>query len=513
MPDLVPPMQAVAGELPAGPEWAVEFAWEGLRCIAYAAPGRLRLLTAASDRDVTGSFPELVGPLTGAVPRRGAVLDGTVVALGDGGFPRRRLLQARSATARPSEALVRRTPVGFFVGDLLWLDGRSTVELPYRRRRELLAGLGLASPAVVSPSFPLDDVGFVLRAAEQHGVDALHAKHLEAPYRPGRRSRLWLRVPTSRTRQVAVGGWTPADPRRPDSVAALLLGVPAGGAHVDTAAGLRYVGRVGIGSGAAHRELAALLPGLRRDTSPFTGPLPAAAQRGGQWVEPALVGIVEFAGWTADGRLRLPLWRGALPGEEADPRWWAQPPEAVVPAASEDSAPPEPEDPAHPEPEKPGPPERPSPEPDRVALRRLEQHFVYNSLNTIASLVRTDPTRARELLLGFADLTRATDQPPDATSTLGHELAAVRAYLQLEQARFGKRLRVDVAVDPALHAVPVPPTAVLAAVRATVQQRIEPRPEGGTLALHAEPTGGGCVIRIAADGTGEPTLIQLGGDG
>ena len=118
------------------------------------------------------------------------------------------------------------------------------------------------------------------------------------------------------------------------------------------------------------------------------------------------------------------------------------------------------------------PPRRP-PAPTPAAAepaRRLEQHFVYNALNTIAALIRTDPGRARELLFGFADLSRVADQPGDATSTLGQELDAVRGYLQLEQARFGKRLRVELDLDPGLDRVPVRPMAVLGAVRAAVQQ-------------------------------------------
>ena len=86
-------------------------------------------------------------------------------------------------------------------------------------------------------------------------------------------------------------------------------------------------------------------------------------------------------------------------------------------------------------------------------MRQLEQHFVYNSLNTIAALIRTDPARARDLVLGFADLSRAADGP--GQSTLGRELAAVHAYLQLEQARFGPRLEVTTDVDDGLAAVPV----------------------------------------------------------
>ena len=105
---------------------------------------------------------------------------------------------------------------------------------------------------------------------------------------------------------------------------------------------------------------------------------------------------------------------------------------------------------------RPMPPQRPTPTAaadaaadqtaEPVEARRLEQHFVYNSLNAIASLIRTDPARARELLVGFADLSRATDRPTDTPSTLGHELAIVRDYLALEQARFGKRLRVEIDV-------------------------------------------------------------------
>ncbi len=152
--------------------------------------------------------------------------------------------------------------------------------------------------------------------------------------------------------------------------------------------------------------------------------------------------------------------------------------------------------------------------PAAVEARRLEQHFVYNALNTIASLMRTDAARARELLLGFADLTRAADRPEGVPGTLGDELAAVRAYLELEQARFGRRLQVEIVIDEGLHGLPMAPRRVLDAVRAVVQQRIEPRPDGGTVTVTAERAGAGCVVRVAErDGAGrggEPTLVAPG---
>jgi bifunctional non-homologous end joining protein LigD len=87
----------------------------------------------------------------------------------------------------------------------------------------------------------------------------------------------------------------------------------------------------------------------------------------------------------------------------------------------------------------------------------------------------------------------------------------VRAYLQLEQARFGPRLQVEIAVDEELHALPMAPRKVLDAVRAVVQQRIEPRPGGGTVTVAAERAGAGCLVRIAerdGDGRGgEPVVV------
>ena len=205
-------MLAAPGSLPDGGDWVVEFAWEGLRCLAHVRPDRVRLRTA-NGRDVTSSFPELVEPLTRRAPRGGMVLDGTVVAVGEGGLPRRRQLQRRTASTRPSPAVLRRTPVGFVVGDLLWLAGRDLVDLPYRRRRELLEELGLARPpVVVSPTFPVAEAEAVMRTAEEYGAEALHARHLDAPYRPGRRPRAWLRVPLRRSGLVVVGGWNPAGP-------------------------------------------------------------------------------------------------------------------------------------------------------------------------------------------------------------------------------------------------------------------------------------------------------------
>ncbi|MBY8854794.1 histidine kinase, partial [Saccharothrix sp. MB29] len=73
---------------------------------------------------------------------------------------------------------------------------------------------------------------------------------------------------------------------------------------------------------------------------------------------------------------------------------------------------------------------------------QISPHFIYNSLSAIASYVRTDPERARTLLLDFADFTRYSFRRAGDFTTLSEELKSIDQYLALERARFGERLKV-----------------------------------------------------------------------
>ncbi|MDP3893411.1 sensor histidine kinase, partial [Nocardioides sp.] len=92
----------------------------------------------------------------------------------------------------------------------------------------------------------------------------------------------------------------------------------------------------------------------------------------------------------------------------------------------------------------------------RALRAQISPHFIYNSLGAIASFVRTDPDRARELLLEFADFTRYSFRRHGDYTTLAEELRSVERYLLLEQARFGDRLQVTLRVAPEVLPVAVP---------------------------------------------------------
>ncbi len=84
-----------------------------------------------------------------------------------------------------------------------------------------------------------------------------------------------------------------------------------------------------------------------------------------------------------------------------------------------------------------------------LALRaQISPHFIYNALNTIASFVRTDPDRARELILEFADFTRYSFRAAGQYTTLADELRNIDRYLTLERARFGANLQGAAAGGP-----------------------------------------------------------------
>src|SRR5205085_5763987 len=91
----------------------------------------------------------------------------------------------------------------------------------------------------------------------------------------------------------------------------------------------------------------------------------------------------------------------------------------------------------------------------RALRAQISPHFVYNSLTAIASFVRTDPDRARSLLLEFADFTRYSFRRHGDYTTLAEELHSIERYLLLEQARFGDRLSVTLSIAPEVLPVAV----------------------------------------------------------
>jgi bifunctional non-homologous end joining protein LigD len=312
-------MLATPGELPPAAEdarWGYEFKWDGVRGVAAVQGGGLTLW-ARSGTEITVRYPELAA-LPGALAGHDAVLDGEVVALDAAGRPDFGALQGRMHRTGPEvRRMAAAAPVTYLVFDVLALDGEDLMGLPYVRRRARLDDLDPAGERWLStPWFPGGGAG-VLAASRENGLEGVVAKRLDSPYRPGVRAPEWRKVKHVRMQSVVVGGWRPGQGRRAGGVGSLLVGVHDDGGR------LVYAGHVGTGfTDAALRQLDPLL--TARPSPPFADALPREVTRDARWVEPELVGEVAFAGWTTEGRMRHPSWRGLrddIEPEEVTEEW------------------------------------------------------------------------------------------------------------------------------------------------------------------------------------------------
>ncbi|MGW6899911.1 histidine kinase [Streptomyces sp. NBC_01727] len=151
----------------------------------------------------------------------------------------------------------------------------------------------------------------------------------------------------------------------------------------------------------------------------------------------------------------------------------------------------------------------------RALRAQISPHFIFNSLAAIASFVRTDPERARELLLEFADFTRYSFRSHGDFTTLADELHSIDQYLALVRARFGKRLSVRLQVAPEVLPVALPFLCLQPLVENAVKHGLEgavtlPRDlnsarTGETpirITISALDAGSEAVVVIEDDGTG-----------
>lgn len=137
------------------------------------------------------------------------------------------------------------------------------------------------------------------------------------------------------------------------------------------------------------------------------------------------------------------------------------------------------------------------------ALRaQISPHFIYNSLNAIASFINTDPARARELVLEFADFTRYSFRRHGDFTTLAEELRSIDRYLLLERARFGERLQLSLTIAPEVLSTIVPFLSLQPLVENAVRHGLESRAGTGTITIKAYEEGGDAVVSVEDDGVG-----------
>lgn len=298
----VEPMLATLAEPRALPKgWLYEPKLDGVRCLAFAAGGKVRLFSR-NRKPLNEAYPELAGALAESLDGD-AVLDGEVVAIDpETGVSSFSLLQRRMQLRDADRARRTGVKVEFWLFDCMKSEGDDLRKQPLVERREVLEKIvDPSGPIRLTPVFD-GQFGALFRTACERGSEGLIGKRAQSPYARGR-SRDWVKLKCVNTEEFVIGGWTdPAGSR--DVFGALLVG------YYDDDGALHYAGKVGTGFD--RRTLAtvgAALGRRARRTSPFTDAA-AIPVRGAHWVTPSLVAQIGFGEWTPDGRLRHPRFLG-----------------------------------------------------------------------------------------------------------------------------------------------------------------------------------------------------------
>ena len=323
-PDGLRPMLArLVGKPFSHPGWIFEPKLDGFRVVAFLRAGEVTL-RSRTGTDLTERFPEIVRELA-VQPEEELVLDGEVVALDEKGLPDFGLLQrsvdlprvARMASAGEPSA------IKYYPFDVLHLNGKDLTRLPLQERKALLVQILLPADVIEPVEFVATEGEAFYRAATDMGLEGVVAKRRDSIYEAGARSGSWLKVKRVDSQSFVVGGYTEGSGARAGTFGSLILGYYEDGK-------LRYAGRAGSGFDQPWLErLGGLLAPLQVDESPFDEE-PDLDGRRPTWVRPDLVVEVKFNEWTAQDRLRAPVFVGLM--DRVDPKTVQRETEATGPS-------------------------------------------------------------------------------------------------------------------------------------------------------------------------------------
>ena len=322
MPARFGPMLATLGEGAfSDPNWLFEIKWDGVRALAWIAGGKLTL-RSRNNLDITNRYPELAS-LPDAIAAPNAVLDGEIVALDARGHSDFERLQERMHVRAPSENQISKTPVVYYVFDLLYCDGYDLREAPLVERKQLLERLLHPSERFRYSDHQMERGEELFELARENSLEGIVAKRAGSAY-VSDRSTNWLKLKVTKTLDAVVGG----------SSAARTTAIPFGSLLLGLYEGkkFRFIGHVGSGFGEKKlEELAGKLKALETSTCPFDK-VPQTNEKA-TWVSPDLVVRVKYGGWTDEHILRHPVFLALL--EDSQPsecRWENEVPDSPNPA-------------------------------------------------------------------------------------------------------------------------------------------------------------------------------------
>jgi bifunctional non-homologous end joining protein LigD len=302
-PENIEPMLATLVDEPFHePGWLYEIKWDGYRAISYIANGNIEIRSRNNK-----SFNQKFYPVHDALKKWkiNAVVDGEIIVMNDKGAADFSDLQGWRSEADGH--------LGYYIFDILWLEGKDLTQLPLKKRREILRSVVPAEHPTLKMSESFDAEGKeFFRLASKFGLEGIIAKKEDSVYNPGIRSREWLKIKTEKRQEAVIAGYT-RNEGSPKKFSALLLGLYENGEFV-------FIGPVGTGfSTSLQEELLQKMKLLETTRCPFKivpdynkpsrfRPNPPKAEV--IWLKPKLVCEISYRELTKDGAIRHPSFKG-----------------------------------------------------------------------------------------------------------------------------------------------------------------------------------------------------------
>lgn len=297
MPANIIPMAATASQEPFNDvHWCFEIKLDGFRIVAYINEGEVKLQTR-NLKDYTAKFTQITSALQKW--KHNAIIDGEVVMLNDRGISDFNALQNWRSDIDG--------PLYYFVFDLLWLDGKDYMSEPLYRRKSALKNILPKSPIIIYQS-EIDTYGVAaFKMAQGEGLEGVVAKRIDSIYRPGIRTKDWLKLKVTKEDDFIIAGYT-----RNENTGTLLSTLILGEYHEGK---LRYAGEVGTGF--TDNLMKAIIEKIKIiskcpliKTPTFTSRWRKKKPDVIVWCQPKLVCAVKFLERTAGGELRHSSFKG-----------------------------------------------------------------------------------------------------------------------------------------------------------------------------------------------------------
>lgn len=301
MPGVINPMLATLVDRPfSDSHWLFETKWDGVRAVCFLAKGKARFISR-NQNELTDQYPELAD-IGKSISGAQAILDGEIVALDEHGISRFQLLQPRLGRKNTAEIarFAASTRLAYYVFDLLYLDGFDLMRCSLIDRKTQLEAIIKPGKNIRYSDHIVEHGKELYREVAKIPLEGVVAKRLASTY-VQKRSRDWLKIKTIQESEVVIGGYT--EPRHSRSYfGALVVGLYERGQ-------LHYVAHIGGGFDEKGLErIYKLLQPLKTSKCPFVE-IPQTNESV-VWVKPKLVAQVKFVEWTADRRLRQPIFLG-----------------------------------------------------------------------------------------------------------------------------------------------------------------------------------------------------------